>query len=189
MGIRTTIKWLVFKLYNVGASVVIFGLIAKLIGYGWSDIAVIAGLFTECVVFILTAFVINEVEDEKEKENKVDENNKFKRIYYMNENGRYYMENPNYIQATYENPMRVVGVPYRKNPPLEYYSISSEIEKLSEQLEGLKAIRDEEMKKYVAENPDYDKNSGVKKGKSNSVQKSGKIKEKSKKVRISQKKK
>ncbi len=157
MGVKHVMSWVVSKLYNIGASIVIAGLITEIMGYGFSKTVVIVGLFAECLIFLLSALFVSEgtnTEDKKEdmEKNNVN-NNKYRKIYYMNEDGNYYVESPNYIQASNENPTRVIGVPYQqKQAPLEYYSISAEIQRLSEKLEQLKAIQDEEMKKYMADN-------------------------------------
>lgn len=156
MSIKRILGWATLKLYNVGAGVVIFGLILQLIGHPSNKTVVIIGLIMECGIFILSAIVIDESSagDKKEEEDKsVDNKNKFRKIYYMDENGRYYIDNPSYIQGLYENPVSVVGIPNSQSRQSDFYfsTLSAEISKLEERLGYLKSIWNNEGEKYIAE--------------------------------------
>lgn len=157
------LKFILRKFYYIGAAVVIFGLVAKNLGLKNSEMITTLGLMMECGIFLLSAFGLDDDEYyNKDKSCNEDDPNKInnKKIFYTDGHGTYFLENPNNsVQLTGGNVPLIYATPTTTkigginttspqiNSQEQFYmpDITSEISKLHEKIEFLKALRE----KYI----------------------------------------
>lgn len=167
MELRKIFNWALYRLYYFGASIVILGLVLDNLGSKHAKTITLIGLLTECLIFFFSGFLsedYNDIESANKETDGKKKEERFKKIYYTDGNGYYFLDKPAAYQGAilpnnqgFGGVLPVVnsnsGIPNHNANMGSIYlpDITSEIKRLKEQIEFLESARAEQIENYMSE--------------------------------------